>query len=76
MNSKDCVKEIMKFRGWTQSKLAEESGVGTQSRVTGFINRSESMRVDNLLTLIEAMGCELVIRDKMGSKQEWRVTDK
>lgn len=75
MLAKDAIKDMMKFRNWSQAKLAEESGFKSQSNITGILNRSTSMRVDNLVQMAEAMGCEIIIRDKMGSKREWRITD-
>ena len=75
MNSKKIVKEIMAARGWSQSKLAEEAGFPSQSNITGILNRgSADMRVDQLVRLAAAMGCEVVIRDKYNSKNEWTVT--
>ena len=73
VNAKEIVKEIITMRGWSQSKLAVESGFKRQSNITGILNRGTSLRVDNLIQMVEAMGCELVIRDKMGSKKEWKV---
>lgn len=75
MTAKDAVKEIMGVRKWSQAKLAEEAGFKSQSNVTGILNRGSSLRVDSLVQMVEAMGCEVVIRDKMGSKMEWRVSE-
>lgn len=75
MHTKDIVKEIMRIRGWSQSKLADEAGFKSQSNVTGILNRHSSMRADNLVQMVEAMGCEVIIRDKMGSGKEWKVSD-
>lgn len=75
MTAKDIVKEIMGVRKWSQSKLAEEAGFKSQSNVTGILNRGSSLRVDNLVQMIEAMGCELVIRDKT-AETEWLVNEK
>lgn len=75
MTAKDVVKEIMGVRKWSQSKLAEEAGFKSQSNVTGILNRGTSLRVDNLVQMIEAMGCELVIRDKTAGT-EWAVSEK
>ncbi len=75
MLSKNIVKDMMKTRGWNQDKLAEETGLKSRSNVTGMINRNTSMRVDSLVLFAEAMGYEVVIRDKMGSNREWKVTD-
>lgn len=72
MNEKEIVKEIMKIRGWSQSQLAKEAGYKSQSNITGLLNNSQSgMRVDNLLRMVDAMGCKIIIRDKMGSNKEW-----
>lgn len=75
MVASDVVKEILIKRGWSQNKLAEEAGFKSQSNITGILNRNSSMRVDSLVRMAEATGCEVVIRDMMGSRQEWRVTD-
>lgn len=74
MNEKEIVKEVMAMRGWSQATLAKEAGFKAQSNVTGLLNRGESgMRIDNLLKMLNAMGCEIVVRDKMGSGKEWTV---
>lgn len=74
MNSKEVIKEIMKKRGWSQAKLAEEAGFRYQSNITGILNRGNNdMRVDQLVRLATALGCEVVIRDKYTSNVEWTV---
>lgn len=75
MKAKEVIKEIMNIRRWSQSKLAEEAGFKSQSNVTGILNRGTSLRVDSLVQMVSAMGCEVVIRDKMGSGQEWKVSE-
>lgn len=75
MTERDVVREAMKLRGWSQQTLADEAGFKRQSNVSNLLNsRENGMRVDNLLKLLNAMGCELVVRDKMGSKKEWTIT--
>ena len=74
MNEKEIVKEVMAMRGWSQATLAKEAGFKQQSNVTGLLNRGENgMRIDKLAKMLKAMGCEIVIRDKMGSGKEWKV---
>lgn len=74
MNEKDIVKEVMKKRGWSQATLAKESGFKSQSNITGLLNNNKNgVRMDNLVRMLSALGCEVVIRDKMGSGQEWKV---
>lgn len=75
MTAKDAIREIMALRKWSQATLAEEAGLKRQSNITGILNRGVSLRVDTLVLLAEAMGCEVVIRDKMGSKMEWRISE-
>jgi len=65
----------MRVRGWSQSKLAEEAGFKSQSNITGILNRASTMKVDSLVMLAEAMGCEVIVRDKMSSMRERKVTD-
>ena len=73
MIAKDIVKEIMGLRKWSQAKLAAEAGYKRQSNVTGILNRYDSLNVSNLVKMVEAMGCEVIVRDKMGSGKEWKV---
>ena len=72
MTETQIIKEIMKFRGWSQQRLADEAGFKRQSNVSNLLNcRDHSMRTDNLVRLLQTLGCEIVVRDKMGSKKEW-----
>lgn len=72
MTEKEIVRAIMQTRGWSQQKLAEEAGFKSQSNVTGLLNRgNKGMRTDQLFRLLDALGCELVVRDKMDNKNEW-----
>ena len=74
MKSSKIIKSIMKDVQWSQYRLAEEIGK-KQSNITGILNRASSMRVDSLVELAEAMGYEVVIRNKQNGKQEYKVTD-
>lgn len=77
MNAKDVVKEIMKYAGYSQEELAKKAGYASQSNITGILNRSSSMRVDNLVAMVEAMGFEVIVRNKQKTnKQEYYITDK
>jgi transcriptional regulator with XRE-family HTH domain len=77
MTEKDVVRELMALRGWSQSKLASEAGFKSQSNITGLLNNNQNgIRIDNLFRMLDAMGCEIVVRDKMGSKKEWVIDQK
>ena len=72
MTEKDVVREVMKLRDWKQPKLAQEAGFKGQSNITGLLNNNKNgIRIDNLFKMLNAMGCEIVVRDKMGTKKEW-----
>lgn len=72
MTEKEVVRKVMAMRGWSQPKLATEAGFASQSNITGLLNNNKNgIRIDNLFKMLNAMGCEIVVRDKMGSKQEW-----
>lgn len=75
MNEKEVIREVMKLRDWNQTKLAEKAGFKSQSNITGLLNNGKSgMRIDNLYKILRAMGCEIIVRDTMGSKKEWEIT--
>lgn len=75
MTEKEVVREVMAMRGWSQKKLAEESGFASQSNITGLLNNNRNgIRIDNLCKMLNAMGCDIIVRDKMGSGKEWKVT--
>lgn len=72
MTEKDVIRKVMTMRGWSQPKLAAEAGFKSQSNITGLLNNNKNgIRMDNLFKILDAMGCEIVVRDKMGSKLEW-----
>ena len=69
MDAKEAIREAMKVCGWSQERLANECGMKRQSNVTGVLNRGSSMRVDILLQMVNAMGFELILRDKRGKNE-------
>ena len=72
MTEKDVVRKGMAMRGWSQPKLATEAGFRSQSNITGLLNNNKNgIRMDNLFRMLNAMGFEIVVRDKMGSGREF-----
>ena len=65
MNEKEILREAMKIKGYNQTLIAEKAGLKRQSNVAEML-RSKNLRVDNLVRLLTAMDCELVIRSKTG----------
>lgn len=75
MDEKAVVREVMAMRGWSQKKLADEAGFNGQSNVSAFLNGTKNgVRIDNLFKMLNAMGCDIIVRDKMGSNKEWKIS--
>ena len=72
MTEKQLIRELLSLRGWSQQKLAEEAGFKYQSNIGSFLREdARGVRSDLLIKMLNAMGCEIIVRDKMGSKKEW-----
>ena len=65
MNEKQILREAMKATHMSQQKLAEGAGYKTQSHIANILMRP-SMRVDVFVKLLNAMGCELLVRSRNG----------
>lgn len=74
MDEKQIIKTIMRIRGWSQEKLSYALGYKGQTNITALLNaKTKGMRMDNVVKATEALGYEVVIRDKFDHKQEWIV---
>ena len=75
-DSKEVIRELYKMRGWTQTEFAHEMGYTYQSGVSQLLNNSKrSITIATYIRALEALGAELIVRDKMGSGKEWRIDD-
>lgn len=71
MNAIELIREVMKQREVSQARLADKIEGWSQSNITGILNNSKgNVRVANLYQILNALGCEIVIRSKTG-KDEW-----
>ncbi len=72
MNEIEIVKSLAKSKKMSHAVLAEKIGMATP---TGLSNRLQgrSMTVESLLRILDAMDCELIIRNKIGDKESWVV---
>lgn len=61
MVAKDIVKDIMKNKEISQSKLAALAGFNSQSNVTGILNRGTTMKVTNFVQMLSAMEYKIVV---------------
>lgn len=74
MNEIQIVKALMKAKGVSGAVLAEKLGYKTPSAVTNRL-QSKTMTVEVLVNLLEAMDCELVIKNKVGGKETFVVVN-
>lgn len=74
MREKDIVRMAMKERGETQEGLGKKVGFKSPSHVTGILNRYNSMRVDVLMKLLEAMDYGVVVIDKRTGRKFQEIT--
>lgn len=74
MNTKRILIERMKDRGYTYQSLASKMGYATASGASERVRRDNHVTVANLLKILEAMDCDLVVRSKTSDKKEWTIT--
>lgn len=77
-DSKDIIRELCKMRKWTQADLAYEMGYASQAGVGQILSNKPNARgisMNVYVNALNALGAELIVRDKMGSGKEWRIDD-
>lgn len=81
-DSKEVIRELYKMRGWTQTEFAHEMGYAHQSGIGQLLNDNagsgkckRSITIATYMRALEALGAELIVRDKMGGGKEWRIDD-
>ena len=69
---KKAIRDVMYEKRFTQTELAEKAGFKSQSNINAILNNTQKgVRFDNLFKIFQAMGCEIVIRNKDNPSQEW-----
>ena len=61
MNARELMKEIVEESGLSQATIAEKAGYKRASNVSECL-RSNNMRVDNMVRILNACGYEIIIR--------------
>lgn len=71
MNEIEIVKTLMKAKGFSGKTLAEKIKGNKNATASYVTNRlqSKTMTVEKLLELLDAMDCELIIKNKVGDKE-------
>lgn len=72
MNEIEIVKSVMKSRGMSGKVLANKMGYSTPSAVTNRL-QGKTVTVEKLIELLEALDCELVIRQRSDGKASFVV---
>lgn len=73
MNEKEIIRAAMAAGNITQKELAEELGMVGQQSIGNMLSRKNSMRLDNFVKMLNAMGYDVVVKKKLGASEEWKV---
>ena len=63
MTIKALIRSKIAEKSTNQTELAEKAGFKSQSNISMMLKKG-NMRVNNLFALLDALDCELVVRDK------------
>ena len=74
MNEILIIKKLMKGKRISGAVLAEMPGYNTPSGVTNRL-QSKTMTVELLVELLNALDCELIIRNKTGNQESFVITN-
>ena len=74
MDLQSILKALINSRGYTYKALGELLGSKTTQAISDRLNKRSSMSVNTLLTFLDVLGCELVIRDKNEKRDVWVIT--
>lgn len=74
MTAGSILKEVMNSKGFSFRTLAAKLGYSVGSYISERVRRDNGMRVDSLLEMLEAMDCEVIIKNKIGKKEQWVLT--
>lgn len=74
MKSADIVRNLMDDKGMSMEVMAGKLGYSNRSGVNNRLSNKKDMRVDVLVSFLEALDCELVVRSKLKDKKEWVIS--
>ena len=69
--TKDILKQIIKERGLSYQTLADKLGYKTKSGLSERIYAGNKITVANLIKILNALDCDLVIQSKTKDKSSW-----
>lgn len=74
MNEIEIVKKLSQDKKMSYAIIAEKVGFSTPSGVSNRLS-GRSMTVEVLIQILEAMDCELIIKNKVGDKEVYTVSN-
>lgn len=74
MNASEVVKTVMKEKGYSSATLAKKLGCSTASFVSEKLRRENGMRTDWFVKMLNAMDCEIIVKDTIGEKKVWKLS--
>lgn len=79
LTEQEMIIKGLQQRGWSQMELAKRMGMKGQTNIARYIYQSKNIGVKNFVSMMEAMGYEVVVKDKMASEknsEEWLLSGK
>lgn len=70
MRPQEVIRSVINVSGKTQQQLAEELGKSSQGTISMML-QNKNMRIDNIVTLLNACDYEVVARSKDGTRPEF-----
>lgn len=69
MTEVEIIKTIMKSKKVNQTELSSRMGYSAQGALGRAFSNKNGMRMDVLIKMVRALGCELIIRDRDNMKE-------
>ena len=63
MTVKDIIRKMLTRRKMTQTDLADVAGFKNQSNIAMILKNGNTMRLESLLRMADALDCDVLIRD-------------
>ena len=79
MTEQEMIVKGLQQRGWSQTELAKRMGMKGQTNIARYIYQSKNIGVKNFVSIMNAMGYEVIVKDKMASEknnEEWLLNGK
>lgn len=70
MKVSEALKSMMKQKKMTQSEVAEQMGKN-QNSVAMYLKNADSMRLDNLMRMVDVCGYDVVLVDRNGEGESY-----